>query len=152
MKKLWKPLKINACEYYFQQKKAKIEDEKYDKRKRKAKSVSSRIDSGGKNHLCEPRLNKELEKIMKSLKWDRQKEEFFKVERSKAIEMFDNVSTMKRKNSLATSAFYQNPKYQSEEELERIKKEEEDLGPLFMLNLNKRNREAIQNTINKMPE
>ena len=66
--------------------------------------------------------------------------------------MFDNVSTMKRKNSLATSAFYQNPKYQSEVEKERIKKEEEDLGPIFMLNLNKRNRASIQDNINKMPE
>ena len=62
--------------------------------------------------------------------------------------MFDDVSTMKRKNSLATSAYFLNPNYQSEEEIARLKKEEEDLGPLFMLNLNRRNREAIQNTIN----
>ncbi len=106
MKKLWKPLKTNACEYYFQQKQAKIEVEKNGRRKRKTKSVSSRIDSGMHHLTQEPGRNKELFKIMTSLKWDDQKEKFFKVESSKAIEMFDNVSTMKRKNSLATSAFY----------------------------------------------
>jgi len=53
--------------------------------------------------------------------WSREREVFYTHERTKAMKDFDDVTTMRRKNSLATSAFFLNKEYQSEEEKRRIK-------------------------------